>query len=67
MDGVVRLFDSQAAPLELGRRDERPGVIARSESVSGLVNRGPDPWVRAAPAQVAAHPLVDLRVVGGRV
>ena len=40
---------------------------SRLERVGGGMNRGADPRVRAAPAEVATHPRVDRRVVGRRV
>jgi hypothetical protein len=67
MDRVRHLIWRQ--PMHLGVRgsDERARIIARGDRVGGVVDRGSDPGIGAAAAQVPAHPLVDLRVAGGRV
>jgi hypothetical protein len=64
---VACFLGRKAAGDRLGRRDKRIRITVRRECSGGLVNRGPDAWIGAAAAQVAAHPLVDLRVVGRRV
>ena len=67
MDRVDQLLGREPAVFELGRSDERRGLGARGQRVGGGVNRGADPRIGPAAAEVPAHPRVDLRVVGGRV
>ena len=67
MHRVARLFSGQPAHYQLGRCDQRLRILARGERARGLVDRGPDPRVSSAAAQVPTHPRVDLPVVGRRV
>jgi hypothetical protein len=67
MDWIRQLIGRQPPHLRLLRSDERTRIIARGEGSGGLVNGRPDSRIGAAAAQVAAHPRVDLRIVGRRV
>ena len=67
MDRVSQFLGRQAPDLGLRLGDERLRILARGEHPGGRVNRAADSRICRATAQVPAHPLVDLRVVGGRV
>ena len=64
MDRVNQFIGRQAPDLGLKRSDERLRIFARGQHPGGRVNRAADPRICRATAQVPAHPLVDLRVVG---
>ena len=61
---VGHLFGREPAYLRLRGSGERVGLWTCDQRSSGLVDRRADPRIGPAAAEVAAHPVVDLRVVG---
>jgi len=64
MDRVRHLIRRQTLHLGVRRSDERIRISARGECVGCVVNGRTDARIGSAAAEIAAHPLVDLRVVG---
>ena len=67
MNRVSHLIWRKPLYVDVRRSHQRPRITARGKRAGSLVDSGPDPRIGAAAAQIAAHPRVDLHVVGRRV